>query len=498
MGRSRIRAAGAIDPAPRRQRSRRAGPSRAASAEGGGTTSAVAGAAEGQDPAAVEPDAGDWDERVLELVRRLPGRFFVVLDEAYTIRWVSHHAGRVLGTTTAALQGRPAHEIVHPDDLDVALAELGRLSEEAVTDLVTMEADLDQTAKMRLVTEGGVSVNIEFKAFNLFSDPDVRALGLLGRVLTTQAHLDAVMDRLGTATPLADMLALLADHLGAAVASGEHRIVRFVDGLTVAPGGRRPGADPLLPPAVLHAASLAGAGTTVLDDVDTFPTTTREAVARRGLTTCFVHRITAHGRDEAVGAVVSWRPTATLSLGVRDCLATTARLAGIAMSVHGTAEELRSAALVDSLTGCGNRRQLDTWVADVRGHVAVLVVDLDHFKLINDRHGHAAGDIVLAEVARRLMSSSRSVALVARSGGDEFAVLIPGVRHVAQAAAAADRFTATMAAPISIGSERLQVTASVGIALNAPDQTMSETFAVADTSLYAAKARRQAHGLTNR
>lgn len=344
---------------------------------------------------------------------------------------------------------------------------------------------------MRLVAEDGSPISIEFKAFNLFADPDVRALGLLGRVVTTQVRLDAVIDRLGTSAPLTDVLTLLADYLATAVTSNEHRIVRTADGLTVGPGGQHLGEDPLLPPAVLHAASLASAGTTVFDDLGELPAITREAIAGRQLRACYVHPISTHGRAEPVGAVVSWTPGTTLSLGVRDCLTTTARLAGIAMSVHGIADDLRSAALIDSLTGCGNRRQLDTWVADVRGHVAVLVVDLDDFKLVNDRHGHAAGDIVLAEVARRLMASSRAGALVARSGGDEFAVLIPGVHNAAHANAAADRFAAAMQAPISIGSTVLYVTASVGAALHAPDQTMSEAFAMADAALYDRKTQRR-------
>jgi diguanylate cyclase (GGDEF)-like protein len=242
---------------------------------------------------------------------------------------------------------------------------------------------------------------------------------------------------------------------------------------------------------VLRAAARAGAGTTVHDDLDDLPATTQAAIALQQFRTCLLHPITAHGQADPVGAVVSWSPATTLSLGVRDCLATTARLAGIAMSVHGNADELRTAAMIDSLTGCGNRRQLDAWVADVRGHVAVLVVDLDDFKLVNDRYGHPAGDVVLAEVARRLETSFRAGALVARAGGDEFAVLIPGITNRADATAAARRFSAAMREPIRVGTTALDVTASVGSAINVPGTAMSLTFAEADADLYGVKARRR-------
>ena len=434
--------------------------------------------------------ASPWDDRALELMRRLPGRFFVVIDEAYTIRWASNHAGRVLGTDPAALCGRPAHEIMHPDDLETALVELGRMSEEAITDLQAMGADQDQPATMRLVTMDGSPVLVEFTAFNLFADPEVRALGLLGRVVSNRVRLDAVIDRLGTAAPLADVLGLLADHLAVEVPGNEHRIVRFLNGTAVHPDGTPALGDARIPPSVIHATTVARTGLTTVADLGLVPPLTQSSTRSTGLTTCFVHPITVQGQPDPIGAVLSWTAGTSLALGARSCIATIARLAGIAMAVHGTAAELRSAAMIDSLTGLGNRRQLDEWARSLIGPAAVLAVDLDRFKSVNDRHGNAAGDLVLAELARRLRTSCRPDACVARPGGDEFVVIIPGLSSAAQVEAVAARFAMAMRRPIRISDADLDVSASVGWAMRLAGEAMSDALARADASLYAMKAGR--------
>jgi diguanylate cyclase (GGDEF)-like protein len=103
------------------------------------------------------------------------------------------------------------------------------------------------------------------------------------------------------------------------------------------------------------------------------------------------------------------------------------------------------------------------------GSVAVLFIDLDRFKVVNDSLGHAAGDDLLVEVARRLERVMRSADTVARLGGDEFVVLAEDVASVDEALTLARRLREAIAAPISIGTgPRIVVTASVGIALSAP------------------------------
>jgi diguanylate cyclase (GGDEF)-like protein len=134
-------------------------------------------------------------------------------------------------------------------------------------------------------------------------------------------------------------------------------------------------------------------------------------------------------------------------------------------------------ALHDPLTGLANRGllmdQLGQALARARrrpGSVAVLFLDLDRFKVLNDSLGHAVGDDLLVEVARRLERVMRSADTVARLGGDEFVVLAEAVASVDEALALARRLREAIAVPIPVGpGPRVVVTASVGIALSAPD-----------------------------
>jgi diguanylate cyclase (GGDEF)-like protein len=133
-------------------------------------------------------------------------------------------------------------------------------------------------------------------------------------------------------------------------------------------------------------------------------------------------------------------------------------------------------ALHDPLTGLANRgllmEQLGQALSRARrrpGSVAVLFLDLDRFKVLNDSLGHAVGDELLVEVARRLERVMRSADTVARLGGDEFVVLAEDVASIDEALALARRLREAVAAPIGVGAgQRVVVTASVGIAMSAP------------------------------
>lgn len=151
----------------------------------------------------------------------------------------------------------------------------------------------------------------------------------------------------------------------------------------------------------------------------------------------------------------------------------------------------------DSLTGLPNRRML---VADLHAAIervedgaaacALLIVDLDRFKPINDLEGHRFGDAVLCEVARRLREVSRKSDIVSRLGGDEFAILIemtPGA-HMDQATSVAGRALAAIAEPIEIGDRRIELSASVGVSLCPEDGLdVSTLLRAADIAMYHAK-----------
>jgi diguanylate cyclase (GGDEF)-like protein/PAS domain S-box-containing protein len=161
------------------------------------------------------------------------------------------------------------------------------------------------------------------------------------------------------------------------------------------------------------------------------------------------------------------------------------------------ADRMRHLAEHDTLTGLANRNRLyehlGIRLAEARTQrtkVALLLLDLDKFKQVNDTLGHAAGDQLLCAVARRLDALVENAGLVARLSGDEFAIVVSGAAAVEQAASLAERACRTFDhATFSIGENELRVKASIGVATY-PDHCMTadELFGDADLALYRAKA----------
>ncbi len=125
-------------------------------------------------------------------------------------------------------------------------------------------------------------------------------------------------------------------------------------------------------------------------------------------------------------------------------------------------------------------------------YVAIMLMDLDRFKEVNDTLGHATGDALLRAVGERLGQSLRDSDMLARLGGDEFALVLEGLESPAQAALAADRFTSSLSQPFLIEAHSLQVSASLGVACFPGDGHLSEELLRrADLAMYAAKASSQ-------
>ncbi len=154
----------------------------------------------------------------------------------------------------------------------------------------------------------------------------------------------------------------------------------------------------------------------------------------------------------------------------------------------------RRDALHDALTGLPNRRAAEARLAveRARAHrsgapLSLLMLDIDHFKRVNDRWGHADGDRVLAEVARRIRHEVRAGDLATRYGGEEFLVLLPDTALQA-ASDVAERIRGAIASePVALGGGRVVVTASVGVAQLRDGEDNAALVARADTALYRAK-----------
>ncbi|GAA2037126.1 hypothetical protein GCM10009756_32290 [Pseudokineococcus marinus] len=161
---------------------------------------------------------------------------------------------------------------------------------------------------------------------------------------------------------------------------------------------------------------------------------------------------------------------------------------------HEAERALAHAARHDPLTGAPNRRVLTERLAALVGggardgaRVGVVYLDLDGFKDVNDAEGHAVGDAVLREAARRLDAAVRPGDTVARLGGDEFVVVCPDLSAEADLAAVAQRVVDALGAPYAPPARRHRVTASAGTALAGPGEDAAALLARADAAMYAAK-----------
>ena len=201
--------------------------------------------------------------------------------------------------------------------------------------------------------------------------------------------------------------------------------------------------------------------------------------------------------------------TRALELGFSDYIASpidmlelTARMRSQLRRKH-YADQLREnmrttmvQAVTDPLTGTYNRRyantHLDALIDSCRekgSDLAVMILDLDRFKSVNDTYGHAAGDMVLREFAKRLQENVRSMDLVARMGGEEFMVVMPDI-HPDMAQQIAERVRAATEAPdftISDAGQQIPVTVSIGYAVLSRQETVFELMERADDALYRSK-----------
>ena len=196
-------------------------------------------------------------------------------------------------------------------------------------------------------------------------------------------------------------------------------------------------------------------------------------------------RVIGKPMTEADGAI--WAGLA-LAHDITDLRATEATL-------RLDSERLIQLSQHDDLTGLGNRALFRDRLSHalvrarrLESQVAVMFIDIDRFKVVNDTLGHPAGDLLLKAIARTLESSVRAADTVARWGGDEFAVVVEDVRSPEQARAALERVSDALAVPVVIEGTELQVGASIGVALGPHDgATWDEVLGAADRAMYYAK-----------
>lgn len=161
-------------------------------------------------------------------------------------------------------------------------------------------------------------------------------------------------------------------------------------------------------------------------------------------------------------------------------------------------KNLRQLAHKDPLTDLPNRNlfgdRMQYAIANARRNQQkfyLMFIDLDHFKTINDTHGHAAGDYILKQVARRLMTCTRENDTVARMGGDEFAVILTNITSLRHTKNIAQKILKALSSPYIIDKQKLYISASIGITEYPDDgKTMKDLLKKSDRAMYNAKAQR--------
>jgi len=384
----------------------------------------------------------------------------IVTDQSGKMRYASPAFERILGWPSPRFEGVSMRAFVHPDDLDWVVGEFPAMIADPSRVLHTLLRGRDSNGGWRF---------FETTITNRLNDPDVR--GIVGN-LHDITELREAHERFRSAFENAP--------IGMAMADLEGRILRANSSLGNIVGR--------------HPAELVGVG---VDDL-THPEDRASSAAERHhlistgsggyhIEKRYLHR---DGRDVWVSVSVSC---------VRDETGEPLYLLGQVEDIterRALRERLAYASIHDALTGLPNRElfmdRLDLALRHAaRDHhqVAVIFLDLDRFKLINDSLGHEAGDQLLAAVARRLEGVMRASDTLARFGGDEFTVLCDQINSEADCLEVANRLVRAMADPLALHTGDVFVTLSLGVALSGAGQSGGMILRNADIAMYRAKER---------
>ena len=401
---------------------------------------------------------------------------------------------------------------IHPDDRDAAIERLGH----------QVAGDTQEPVQFRLLDAAGGWRRVEAIARDMTGDPDVGGIVITTRDVSARTRAETlvadqakVLTLIARGAPLSSTLSTLCDVV-------ERNVGNVLCGFLVVDQERqllRLGAGPRIPKDLADAcqdvpiggsedafgATAAQGKTAVILDVDSDlrAESLREVAGRCGVAGIWSTPIFDSLSQRVIGTVAMFfetprEPTAP----EREVLHMFSQTAAIAIERQTAEDLLAHRANHDSLTGLPNRVLFLEFLSMAlarserdNGNVAVLFLDLDRFKHINDGLGHDAGDEVLRELARRLHAVMRPTDVIARFGGDEFTVLCDGLdrdrldEHIADIAR---RLLDVVEQPLTIGEEDRRLSASVGIAVAAPGCTAEDLLRDSDAAMYEAKLRGKA------
>lgn len=398
-------------------------------------------------------------------------RFRAISERAYealmiigadrVISWTNGAFERVLGYPAASLVGASPIPLIHEEDVRALVATIERLQG---------TAGESGTAEFRIRGIDGSWHWMDSSATNLIDDPAVNGFVVSMRDVTTQRQAELEL------------------------AAAENRYSRLVD-------GARDG---------IYTADLAGRFTSVNSGAEQITGFGRDELLAMSFLDLVAPGERVHAQELLARVMSGADEVAELGLvtkGGRQVFVEVSghlvdangeqHLEGIARETtlrHQLEERLRHEAIHDTLTGLPNRTLLVDRIGQALARrertqraVAVMLLDVDQFKQINDSQGHAAGDELLVELAGRFRGVLREGETVARLGGDEFALVADGLRTHAVMVALAERVLSVFAEPFTVDGTVRELTASLGIAVASDGETPETLLRDADTAMYRVK-----------
>ena len=413
-----------------------------------------------------EADLRRSENRFRNLVQN-SSDMIIVIDADATVSYVSPASELIFGRPESEMLGTGALDFIHPDDVHLAAKGLEN---------TMVRGGTRAPIAIRARHADGRWVDVEVVSNNLLDDDEVRGVVINVRDVSERRRMEV---------QLAKAQQLLIDAfdqaaVGMALIDLDGRYTRVNRAMCEMLGYEE---DELLGRS--HELS------SCTDDTETPGDRLREALSR-GLDTYHLERRYRHRDGHLVWASVG----VTI---VRDDAGNAQYLVSQAIDVTERKEleqRLEYEAVHDPLTGLPTRPllfdRLDQALAAARRRklqVAVLFVDLDDFKVVNDSLGHVAGDEVLVGIARRLREAVREVDTPARFGGDEFVVICPDVDGIADAVGIAERIQASFESGIPVAGKTVRIYASIGIAIADGSAAGDALLSEADSATYGAKSR---------
>lgn len=413
----------------------------------------------------------------------------MLLDENFDVVWQTPSTTTVLGYESTV--GRNSIEFIHPDDMSIVVDVISRLSarEAADGDAPAFRAD---PTDIRLLKADGDWLNAEVVLFDHTADPAVRGYLVTCRVTADRRDIGRAVELLGTGAAVSEVLSLISRLVDKTLGGETHSTIAWWQENEVvwAWSPDRETQDPRIVEAAVNAVRVGVAEALTISDLDDPILLDAGAAARElGYSSACLTPIASPSSAEVLGCLLSWGHHAVeMTMYPQRPIHIGLRLAALAIVDGRTKNNLRWAASHDPLTLLINRAEFARRLDTMGENVAMLYIDLDDFKPINDVHGHSVGDAVLVEVAARIRETVGAAGIAGRLGGDEFAVAVPGIMEVAQGLDLAAEIIEALGRPIRVGNVMLGVGASVGVALGLQPLIPSVLIQRADEALLDAKS----------